>query len=331
MHEDQLMDHLFESARNEESSISFEEVANRFNLSVNTGPLQALWNLSKSYFTNWIAFALVIGIAASVFLILGNQQQNEAAQQMSGIAGADSSATEAAISKSNKIENPQIQKTHPDKDQLQSSEQHDSPMNQKVKEDGLRTKSATSKSQDKEKSLEGDARKLGGTISKPGNDRIPANQPSDNVGQLSQEFVDDSLLEKEEPKDEHSILSEEKLELRRDNDRKAVEIFENVLRQSGLEIKTEAKFKQRGEILNYYACQFKHEKGLNFKLKGKGFQKLELSLLFDEDQRIHSFKYRFNDEEFSKPVPLDCKGYKTHIYAEGYSKKTGGTSIDIEH
>ena len=73
----------------------------------------------------------------------------------------------------------------------------------------------------------------------------------------------------------------------------------------------------------------KHEQGLNLKLEGIGFDQLELVFELDNKEQLQHFRYRFNEEPFTRPIPLDCTGEKSHQYGDGFSGVSGTTSVNI--
>ena len=110
-----------------------------------------------------------------------------------------------------------------------------------------------------------------------------------------------------------------------------VEYFNDALEKCGFKIKTRAKFSKGDEFLDEYFCHFKHPDGLNFKLFGSGFEQLEFEIQLTKEGKISLFKYRFNQESFTQNIPLNLKGNKSYYYGEGFSGKSGSTSINIEN
>jgi len=109
---------------------------------------------------------------------------------------------------------------------------------------------------------------------------------------------------------------------------KLIEI-NRIFKSAGLAVEIQPSYNQRKQLLENVLIHFKHSQGMDFELMGIGFEQLQFRLLLNRHQQIHYFTYRFNEEAFTKPVPLYCKGSKTHIYTEFMTGIRGKTNVDL--
>lgn len=136
--------------------------------------------------------------------------------------------------------------------------------------------------------------------------------------------------------DQETILSgnSEKtinLTLKKEDNLGEVEYFNETLEKYGFSIKARTKFSSGDEFLAEYFCHFKHAEGLNFKLFGSGFDQLEIILSLNAKGEVIHFKYRFNQESFTRDIPLKLSGKKSYFYGKGFSGMSGSTNINIEN
>ncbi len=115
-----------------------------------------------------------------------------------------------------------------------------------------------------------------------------------------------------------------------DGEAKVQELFKQ-LWDWGFLLHTKSKYRFHKSQLSYLFLWLKHENGLDFKLKGEGFERLELHVRLGSQGLVETFSYRFNQEEFTKDIPLNCVGYKTYSYGPGFRGMSGKTSINIEN
>ncbi|MEO0339749.1 MAG: hypothetical protein AAF242_11095 [Bacteroidota bacterium] len=85
------------------------------------------------------------------------------------------------------------------------------------------------------------------------------------------------------------------------------------LQAAGIQADNKTKTVNEKE-LSMIKLKLKHPDGLNFKMKSTGFQKMTFRLIYDEDGTFKYFTYQVNDQEKYNRVSLKTKGYKTYLY-----------------
>ena len=88
-------------------------------------------------------------------------------------------------------------------------------------------------------------------------------------------------------------------------------------------------FTQNDTVLQHFTLSLKHKQGLNLQIEGRGFDQFELKFHWDTTGSIHHFQYRFNEESYTRPIPLNCRGKKTHEYGEGFWGVRSTTNVNI--
>ena len=140
--------------------------------------------------------------------------------------------------------------------------------------------------------------------------------------------IDQANQVKQDTSKSLSQKKEKHLIIRRDDTPEKVKHFLAALEMTGFSLR-KSSYQHRQGFLNHIFLWFRHAQGLNFKLRGTRFDQLEIKVYNDQKKGIQYFIYRFNQEKFSKAIPLICKGYKTHIYGDGFQGISGRTNINI--
>lgn len=310
MKDEQMLNSLFELARNETPLRSFEEVETAFRKEIR---LQT--SFSSSHFLphitlNHVLLLLTSGIVLSYFLFSSLDSPTEAQKEIQ--------------MPPNKISAPTLLDTT-------------SVFPQTIeREDQTIQASPDSQPKSPSKTKGPQKESLGGKNLSHEDlvDTIQLFEPEESPVVLP--LKSDSILsiKPEENRDAPSLLDSGKtisLKLEREDNLGEVEYFNDALEKYGFTIKTRSKFSSGDEFLEEYFCHFKHPDGLNFKLFGSGFDQLEIKLSLNPEAKVIHFTYRFNQESFTKDIPLKLKGNKSYFYGKGFSGKSGTTNINIEN
>lgn len=102
----------------------------------------------------------------------------------------------------------------------------------------------------------------------------------------------------------------------------AVKQFITQLKQHGLSLKKQSFSRSMGKIKRF-KLQLTHPNGLDWKIKGQGFETFEIQLQIDDTQQVQGLSYRFNEKgNFSKPLSLAACGNSTYQFKRKHSAST---------
>lgn len=100
-------------------------------------------------------------------------------------------------------------------------------------------------------------------------------------------------------------------------------------RKAGIKIDNRINRKRKYNWIKDIHFHFQHQRGLNFKVKVTGFQKLVFQFVYDEQKDFKYFTFRINDEEVYSLVEMDIKGFKSYVCYDTGLVVRGETSEDI--
>lgn len=100
-------------------------------------------------------------------------------------------------------------------------------------------------------------------------------------------------------------------------------------RKAGIKVDNRINRKKRYNWIKDIHFHFQHPKGLNFKVKVTGFQKLSFQFVYDAQKEFKYFTFRINDEEVYNLVELDIKGFKNYVCYDTGLVVMGETNEDI--
>ena len=325
MNSDKHLDTLFEKAKNEAPKLSFEQTAQKFNASVSLSTTAML----KAWLTKYITLNTVSLFTVSSLLLVSaifvTTYENKNPKKQTQKLLIDTTTTEQSTQNQEKkliskeIKKPTIRSMA--KNEKASTQNLDNQntkpsYKQKKKSSNTKPKLVSIESIDVQQTPELQKQHLFKEDEQIKNIEIPkATIISDTqrvTPQVSQHRKEVVLI------------------IKRGDTEERVKHFMVALEGNGFTL-SKSRFHRKEGYLNHLFLWFKHAKGLNFKLKGTGFQKLEIKIFNDEKGNLKSFIYRFNQEEFSKEIPLICKGYKTHMYGDGFQGVSGRTNINISN
>lgn len=307
MNEDTYIPFLFETARNEAPQLSYEDVSQSFQASLSPGYLTTLKIWLSNYSLNIFLLLVGITLALSSFFTLSWENEKITHEGFTGSVETfiieplakqeikKAASIPAAIEK--EIQTPKstpLLAIVPDEPKLSA------PQASPAKD----TLFSKEKSQNKSK------------------DMLPVSIEEDSI-------QNSPKAEPHAKKLPEVRTNELRLVLLREYDAEAVQNFLNKLETSGLGIQMGRKFQKNNKDLHFFSIKFSHELGLDFELKGTGFQRFEIILQLDNKKQIQSFKYRFNEGEFTRRIPLTCIGYQTYLFGKGYTGKSGKSNVQI--
>ena len=119
------------------------------------------------------------------------------------------------------------------------------------------------------------------------------------------------------------------LEIKSNDTNQQIKKLTALLQSYGLDIEIRHHFNEQKWLLENVTIHFKHAQGMDFILAGTGFNRLQFKLLLNNHQQVKYFIYRFNEESFTNPVPLYCKGNKSHQYIDDMVGVSGTTNVDL--
>ncbi|MEM1121392.1 MAG: hypothetical protein AAGJ18_13150 [Bacteroidota bacterium] len=106
------------------------------------------------------------------------------------------------------------------------------------------------------------------------------------------------------------------LQLAKSDSRKAVSDFAKTLNSYGIQTTVSQQKRGVGHI-HKLAFQFRHAAGLDWRMKLQGFDLLEMKMLLDEQQRPYGLTYRLNqDGEFVDYLTLKHRSRSVHKFAK---------------
>ena len=100
-------------------------------------------------------------------------------------------------------------------------------------------------------------------------------------------------------------------------------------RKAGIKVDNKINRKRRYNWIKDIHFHFQHPKGLNFKVKVTGFQKLSFQFVYDAQKEFKYFTFRINDEAVYNLVEMDIKGYKNYVCYDTGLVVMGETNEDI--
>lgn len=100
-------------------------------------------------------------------------------------------------------------------------------------------------------------------------------------------------------------------------------------RKAGIKVDNRINRKRRYNWIKDIHFHFQHRRGLNFKVKVTGFQKLVFQFVYDEQKNFKYFTFRINDEEVYSLVEMDIKGFKNYVCYDTGLVVMGETNEDI--
>jgi len=310
MKDEQILNNLFELARNERPLRSFEEVETAFRKDIS---LQTAFSSSQFLHhisLNHILLLLTSGIVLSYFLFSSLNSTTEIQKETQ--------------TPTNKISEPSFLDTTPVT--LQTKENEYQTISDTT---DSKLKSPSKNIAPKKESLEEKNLSNGDPA-----DTIQLFEPEESPAVLPLKIDSTLSIKPVENRASPNLLDSSKtisLMLEREDNLGEVEYFNDALEKYGFTIKTRSKFSSGDEFLEEYFCHFKHPDGLNFKLFGSGFDQLEIKLSLNREAKVIHFNYRFNQESFTKDIPLKLRGNKSYFYGKGFSGKSGTTNINIEN
>ena len=325
MNPDKHLDTLFEKAKNEAPKLSFEQAAQKFNASVSlsTTALLKAWVI-KHITLNTVSLFTVSGLllVSTVFVVTNeNKKPQKQAKELIDTTVIENSmqSQEVAESISKELKKlPTKNRVKSDKKPNQSIDNQTNKSIPKKKEKTSNTKSKLEniKLIDMQSTSDLQMQKL---FKKEAEIKTIKVQKVTMVSDKN-----DVLPQTPQPRKEIVLI------IRKEDTEERVKHFMVALEGNGFTL-SKSRFHHKEGYLNHLFLWFRHAKGLNFKLKGTGFQQLEIKIFNNEKGNLKSFIYRFNQEEFSKEIPLVCKGYKTHMYGDGFQGVSGRTNINISN
>ena len=296
MNDEQLLQSLIDAARTEPPQLSFEQVASTFQASTSL----SLVGLAKSWIVKMMEIKSIVTlsvggiIVTTVFLILPPTDKTPNVVEADPVLPLDSITSEIPV-----IPEGTAPLT------LETSSTETSPVQRRQIE-------------------------LPQTLELPAyqTDVLSVSQVIRILPEIPQPITTAKVENNVPP--EESLL-ENNLVLKKTSNLTEVEAFVSKLESYGLELKFETDYATTGTELKTFTCRFRHRDGLKFKLTGEGFETLEISVFLNASDQLHGFSYRFNSEVFTRTIPLQCKGFKSHVYGEGYSGVSGRTNINISN
>ena len=104
------------------------------------------------------------------------------------------------------------------------------------------------------------------------------------------------------------------LELNPEDDQQAFNAFIEAIKAAGFKVSENISKRKMGK-LNRFELALKHQQGLNFKIKARGFSAFELKIYKDEQGNLTNFATRFNKKgNFSKPISLASNGRSSYSF-----------------
>ena len=163
--------------------------------------------------------------------------------------------------------------------------------------------------------------------------------PASNISELSNQFYfrlkKSAYLPSQNTKKrlstplKHDKYFKKIVEIKSSDAIQKLEKLEVLLLSYGLNVDIHHRYNEKKHLLENVLLHFKHARGMDFQLIGTGFDRLQINLFLNNSQQIHHFTYRFNEEAYTNPVPLHCKGHKSHEYTQYMTGVTGTTNIDL--
>lgn len=331
MNPEKKLDNLFDKARNEAPKLSFEDVTDKFNASVSLSAKAMLktWlikNMTLNTISMFMAGSMLL--ISAVFVV---SYETKSAQYQP-IQWGDSSRVDKQKQTNLQATQDKEMEVYGDKAKTNPVEIGDSleqeSDNQKL-EANLVKNHTPSDTSPEETSI-----KLIDTQQSPkfSTQKLPFEDLDIKAVELPKEILSKEPEPGTSTEKSKALLpgKEMTLIIRKEDTEEDVRHFLAALESQGFDLR-KSKYNHKLGTLNHIFIWFKHSKGLNFKLKGHDFQQLEIKVFDDEKGNLKHFIYSFNQEEFSKEIPLICKGYKTHMYGKGFQGVSGRTNINISN
>ena len=359
MKEEKLIQNLLDQAKSETPQLSFETVAKRFEATAPT----TLIEITKSWIMNNIYLnTLLILTTAGIFIFTNTVDQMESSQEITQVMKSIQSEVPIIISPSDSetiaitpdtevIENPVISLSSNTTSGIGIAKTEESAPLATPKDDSAIEVDASNSlpaelDEDRNISISIPDTKEEADIGKGPiyTDQRLATIPDINFdnpnleiksyGQTidTQVYASGSINEGLAHQNSDLATAAEKrqvqLLLKRSDDAVAAKKFERALRAAGLQVKMQTEFIQGNQLMDQFSIRLKHDKGLKYRLKGKGFDRFEMKLYFDQNDQLQYFLYSFNEKKFSGKVPLNCTGRIIEVFGEGHSSSSSSISIE---
>lgn len=104
------------------------------------------------------------------------------------------------------------------------------------------------------------------------------------------------------------------LELKPEDSEQAFDAFVEAIKAEGFKVSEKSSKRKMGK-LNRFDLTLKHQQGLNFKIKARGFSAFELKIYKDKKGNLAHFATRFNKKgNFTKPISLESHGRSSYSF-----------------
>ncbi len=335
MREEQYIKSLLEAAKTEAPKTSFEQVAARFKSSVETANIQLpepevkWWQKFLHLNTFLVALAGSVGLL-SVFLLLKPAPPEVVAAQY----GEPAKALTPVDDPTTRLEaapNPEVVEQRKTRKSYVVTPPVEERGHKAERTLGQRPSPTSDRSEESVPDVAAEV--PNDSVEKPVELKVPELRLSDRplTPSLITSFAESTTsltpttLSARRPEIKHFV----QLELHPTDTREAVLLFLATLESYGLDIDLSSSTLDKVGTLDKFVLKFRHERGMDFKLRTVGFGYFQIRLQLNAKRELEGFYYRFNEEASTDLVPLICKGHKKHIYENGHHIIGGTTNVPI--
>lgn len=338
MNEDKFLQSLFDQAKQEEPKLSFEVVSDKFQASMPLNLIEGLrvW-LTKHISLN-IFVALITASSLAVAFWINTSTSEEATlvekeiEYQTPIIEGTPKLTQDLLIKT-PIEEPEMvliakeNEVKINKNNKAFPEETHNPISRREEivsiEDSTNNIEPSSISleikEDKQKSLPVEV--ASNSFEIPVNqedssltlvpEKIPSNKPiaiAKDKLIVGGETVNDPDIIKEEDVERTEVLIVKRTDRLEDCDK-----FIEQLNKRGL-ITKNSSFKEINGEIHRMLLRLSHKKGLNFRVRSKGFKQFQIQFHYDKKDQLLGISYSFNDRPFGRIQSISAKGKVQYLY-----------------